>query len=95
MASGGQAVRSALQTGSALEVGGMGWPVLGGRAAGDEVPQHKVVLRSAWASWVPCRGLPRAGTRWKPGAGGRRSGQSILSMGVGTRRRPLGQPRGS
>ena len=73
----------------------MGWPVLGGRAAGDEVPQHEVVFRSAWASWVPCRGLPRAGTRWKPGAGGRRSGQSILSMGAGTRRRPLGQPTGS
>ena len=77
------------------EVEGMGWPVLEGRAAGDEVPQHEVILRPAWASWVPCRGLPRAGTRWQ--AWGWRQEVWVECPVHGSRdgRRPLGQPRGS
>ena len=64
-------------------IGGMEWPELRGRAAGDEAAQHEVVSRSAWVYCMPYRGVPRASARWQTGAAGRRPGGVSCPWGRG------------
>lgn len=66
-------------------VGGCGW----GRAAGDEAPLHEVMLRPALVS----RGGRQRGAQVRGGRLGLEAGVGGVSLGVGTRMRPLASPR--